>query len=96
MAAFYRMISDYETTAIPNAMAVSMGLGQDIDEFNVLDLKYTYSFDMDNSNLKLSVGVKNATDEEAPRFYDAANFAYDPRQHDPRGRSVYVGLKYSM
>ena len=96
MAAFYRMISDYETTAIPNAMAVSMGLGQDIDEFNVLDLKYSYSFDMDNSNLKLSVGVKNATDEEAPRFYDAANFAYDPRQHDPRGRSVYVGLKYSM
>ena len=96
MAAFYRMISDYETTAVPNAMAVSMGLGQDIDEFNVLDLKYSYSFDMDNSNLKLSVGVKNATDEEAPRFYDAANFAYDPRQHDPRGRSVYVGLKYSM
>ena len=41
MAAFYRMISDYETTAIPNE-AVSMGLGQDIDEFNVLDLKYTY------------------------------------------------------
>ena len=95
VAAFYRMISDYETTSVPNAMGTSMGLGQNIDEFNVLDLKYSYSFDIDDANLKLSLGMKNATDEEAPRFYDGANFSYDPRQHDPRGKVVYVGLKYT-
>ena len=95
MSAFYRMISDYKTTNVPNAFATSVGLGQDIDEFNVLDLKYSYSFDMDDSNLSLSFGVKNATDEGAPFFYDSANFNYDPRQHDPRGRIVYMGVKYS-
>ena len=95
MAAFYRMISDYETTNVPNALGASLGLGQDIDEFNVLDLKYSYSFEMNDSNLSLSFGVKNATDEAAPFFYDSANFNYDPRQHDPRGKIVYMGVKYS-
>ena len=41
MSAFYRMISDYETTNTPNATAISLGLGQKIDEFNVLVLKYS-------------------------------------------------------
>ena len=27
-----------------------------------------------------------------PQVYDAANFSYDPRQHDPRGRLTYIGL----
>ena len=95
VGAFYRMISDYETTNPPNALGVANGLGQEIDEFNVLDLKYSYNFDMDDSSLRLSLGVKNATDEEVPMFYDASNFSYDTRQHDPRGKMVYVGLKYS-
>ena len=95
VGAFYRMISDYETTNVPNAMGVGLGLGQKIDEFNVLDLKYSYTFDMEDSSIKFSLGVKNATDEEAPAFYDTSNFSYDTRQHDPRGRIVFIGLKYS-
>ena len=95
MAAFYRMISDYETTNTPNATAISLGLGQKIDEFNVLDLKYSYNYEMEDSSLRLSLGVKNALDEEVPMFYDTANFSYDTRQHDPRGRTIFIGLKYS-
>ena len=52
------MISDYETTNPPNALGVANGLGQEIDEFNVLDLKYSYNFDMDDSSLRLSLGCK--------------------------------------
>ena len=95
VGAFYRMISDYETTNVPNSMAVGLGLGQKIDEFNVLDLRYSYTFDMEDSSIRFSLGVKNATDEEVPTFYDTANFSYDTRQHDPRGRMVFIGLKYS-
>ena len=43
--------------------------------------------------MQLSLGIKNIFDEDAPQVYDAANFSYDPRQHDPRGRLTYVGLK---
>ena len=95
MAAFYRMISDYETTNTPNATAISLGLGQKIDEFNVLDLKYSYNYEMEDSSLRLSLGIKNALDEEVPMLYDTANFSYDTRQHDPRGRTIFIGLKYS-
>ena len=95
MAAFYRMISDYETTNTPNATAISLGLGQKIDEFNVLDLNYSYNYEMEDSSLRLSLGIKNALDEEVPMFYDTANFSYDTRQHDPRGRTIFMGLKYS-
>ena len=95
MAAFYRMISDYETTNTPNATAISLGLGQKIDEFNVLDLNYSYNYEMEDSSLRLSLGIKNALDEEVPMFYDTANFSYDTRQHDPRGRTIFIGLKYS-
>ena len=50
---------------------------------------------MEDSSLRLSLGVKNALDEEVPMFYDTANFSYDTRQHDPRGRTIFIGLKYS-
>ena len=40
--------------------------------------------------------MTNAFDEEVPLVYDAANWSYDPKHHDPRGRMVYVGLKYSI
>ena len=32
-------------------------------------------------------------DEMAPLVYDAANFSYDPKHHDPRGRMVYRGYE---
>jgi iron complex outermembrane receptor protein len=50
---------------------------------------------MNDSDLKLSVGVTNLFDEEVPMVYDAANWSYDPKHHDPRGRRVYVGFKLS-
>jgi len=48
---------------------------------------------LNNSNVRLSAGIKNAFDEEAPLVYDAANFSYDPKHHDARGRMVYLGFK---
>ena len=35
MAAFYRMISDYETTNVPNALGASLGLGQDLSLIHI-------------------------------------------------------------
>ena len=32
-------------------------------------------------------------DEDPPLVFDAANFSYDSRQHDARGRIMYVGIK---
>ena len=93
--AYGRYVSDYETTRPLDAFATSRGFDQNVDSFFTVDLKYSYKFDMNDSNLLLTLGMTNAFDEDVPEVYDAANFSYDPKHHDPRGRMVYIGLKYS-
>ena len=97
--AFYKMISDYKTnrpfTSGYGPIAQSLGYTADIGEFNTLDIKYSYDIDMKEGNVKFILGVNNALDEEAPLVFDDANFSYDTRQHDLRGKTIYMGFKYS-
>ena len=96
VTAFYRWVSEYETTRAVDPASAARGFTQDIDAFETIDLKYTYNFDLGSSNVVLSAGVNNAADEKAPMVYDAANFSYDPKHHDARGRMTYLGFKISM
>jgi iron complex outermembrane receptor protein len=96
VTAFYRWVSEYETTRAVDPGSAARGFTQDIDAFETIDLKYTYNFDLGSSNVVLSAGVNNAADEKAPMVYDAANFSYDPKHHDARGRMTYLGFKISM
>ena len=96
IVAFGRWISDYETTRPLDAIAQSRGFTNDVDSFFTVDLKYSYNFEMNDNDLLLTLGMTNAFDEEVPLVYDASNWSYDSKHHDPRGRMVYVGLKYSI
>ena len=96
LVAFGRWVSDYETTRALDPIAQSRGFTQDIDSFFSVDLKYSYNFEMNDNDLLLTLGMTNVFDEEVPLVYDAANWSYDAKHHDPRGRMVYVGLKYSI
>ena len=85
-------VDEYETTRPAPA-----GESQRIDDWTTLDLQYTYAFDLfDNSRASISLGVKNATDEEPPRVFDGVNLSYDPKHHDPRGRVWYVNASYGF
>ena len=96
-AAYGRWVSSYETTNVPTAIAAGMGFDQNIDSHFTVDLQYSYSFDFNSEDdLRLTLGVKNAFDEEVPQVYDGANWSYDPKHHDPRGRMFSVGLKLTM
>tara|TARA_B100000963_G_scaffold160773_1_gene139905 strand:+ start:362 stop:2992 length:2631 start_codon:yes stop_codon:yes gene_type:complete len=96
-AAFGRWVSSYETTRPMSASAAAQGFTQDIDSHFTVDLQYSYTFDfMQDEDLKVTFGVKNAFDEEVPQVYDASNWSYDPKHHDPRGRMYSVGFKMSM
>jgi iron complex outermembrane receptor protein len=96
-AAYGRWVSSYETTRPVSASAAAQGFTQDIDSMFTVDLQYNYTFDFNSEDdLKLTLGVKNAFDEEVPQVYDAANWSYDPKHHDPRGRMISVGLKLTM
>tara|TARA_B110000014_G_scaffold253526_1_gene233029 strand:- start:9833 stop:12454 length:2622 start_codon:yes stop_codon:yes gene_type:complete len=95
LSLFGRYTSDYSTTRPLDATATARGFSQDIDSFFTVDLMDSYTVEMNDSELKLSLGVTNLFDEEVPLVYDAANWSYDAKHHDPRGRMVYVGFKLS-
>jgi iron complex outermembrane receptor protein len=84
-----RYISSYETTRA----APPTGFDQNIDSHLTWDLQYNYVLELDAANVGITLGVLNVTDEEPPQVWDAANFSYDSRQHDARGRMAYLNLK---
>jgi iron complex outermembrane receptor protein len=88
--------SGYETTRPVDARAASLGYTQDIDSWFTMDLQYAYTFDFGDNSATLTLGSKNVFDELPPEVYDAANFSYDPKHHDPRGRLVYARVKLNF
>lgn len=68
-----------------------------IDSFMPVDLQYRYTFSMDSdAEIAVSLGINNVFDEAAPEVRDGANFSYDPKHHDPRGRIFYVKGQYTF
>ena len=90
---FGRYVSDYSTTRPLSSAAKAAGFDQKIDQWITFDLQYSYSFAVSGNDIRLSIGGNNILDEDVPIVYDAANFSYDPKHHDPRGRLFYFGLK---
>ena len=90
---FGRYVSDYSTTRPLSSVAKNAGFNQKIDQWITFDLQYSYSFAISGNDIRLSIGGNNILDEDVPIVYDAANFSYDPKHHDPRGRLFYFGLK---
>ena len=84
--------SSYETTR----GGIPAGYSSSIDSWLTLDLQYAYSFEVGGTEAILTLGAKNLTDEDAPKLYDAANFSYDPKHHDPRGQIMYGRIKFAL
>ena len=93
VAIYGRYVSDYSTTRPLSASAKNAGFNQKVDQWITFDLQYSYSFNLSGNDIRLSIGGNNILDEDVPIVYDAANFSYDPKHHDPRGRLFYFGLK---
>ena len=70
--------------------------GDTIEAFTPVEIQYRYTIDLKESEATVSLGVQNLFDEAAPFVADGANFSYDPKQHDPRGRIFYVKATYEF
>jgi len=91
-AALVYFVDEYETTRV-----VPEGQSQNIDDWTTVDLQYSYRFDLfEASQAQITLGLKNAFDEEPPRVFDGVNTSYDPKHHDPRGRVYYVNASYGF
>lgn len=67
-----------------------------IDNFAPVDMQYQYLIDVNDAQASVSVGAINLFDEKPPFVVDGANFSYDPKHHDPRGRIFYLKGAYTF
>lgn len=68
------------------------GQYSDIKSYTDIDLSYSWQA---QDNLRLSLGVRNLTDED-PRFRDVARSQYSSSLHSIQGRVVHAGIKYDF
>lgn len=95
VAAYARHVAAYETSRGLSATATALGgFDQNIDSFTTLDVQYSYQ--VQSEDIVITAGIKNAFDEDVPVVFDDANWSYDPKHHDPRGRIFALGIKLSM
>ena len=85
--AIVRYIDSYEEEA-----------GGSVDSWTVLDLQYSYRFDvLDDNEATVTIGVLNATDEDPPEVAGNLNeFGYDTKVHDARGSVWYARFVYAI
>lgn len=94
MVVYY--VDSYKTGRPVPASAQALGFNSGISNWRTLDLSYNYNFSLGDTQAVFTLGGKNVFDKEAPRVYDAANFSYDPKHHDPRGRMLFARVKFAL
>jgi hypothetical protein len=78
------------------AAAISSGYENKVDSFLVFDIGATKTILINDSKVKVGLHLINAFDESAPLLYDAPDFSFDSRLHDPRGRLIKLSLDYEF
>ena len=94
MVVYY--VDSYKTGRAVPASAQALGFNSGISNWRTMDLSYNYNFNLGDTQAVFTLGGKNVFDKEAPRVYDAANFSYDPKHHDPRGRMFFARVKFAL
>ena len=94
MVVYY--VDSYKTGRAVPASAQALGFNSGISNWRTIDLSYNYNFSLGDTQAVFTLGGKNVFDKEAPRVYDAANFSYDPKHHDPRGRMLFARVKFAL
>ena len=66
------------------------------DSFLVFDVGVTKDISVSGQIIELGLHLINAFDESAPLVYDAPDFSFDTRLHDPRGRLLNLSIDYEF
>jgi len=91
-----RYIDGYVNERAITGLGITYGYENKIDSFLVHDLSLRKILKVSSGELKLSLALINILDESAPRLYDAPDFSFDTRVHDPRGRMLGINIEYKF
>ena len=91
-----RYIDSYINSRSLSGLALENGYKNKVDSFFVLDFSVLKNIKLNQSDLDVKLAILNLLDKSAPRLYDAPDFSFDTRVHDPRGRIIGVSLEYNF
>ncbi len=85
-----RFVGSYEDNGAPGNI---IGDG-DIDPYYAFDFNYSYAWQLDESEVLLTLGAIDLFDEDLPELKNANGT--DLSVFDPRGRRIYASVKYTL
>ena len=93
-----RYIDGYKNNKTIPQSAIDRGYSNEVDSSFLFDLSidlplsdlFTINTADGDYELKTNFAIINLFDEDAPRLYDAPDFSFDTRVHDPRGRMLSI------
>ena len=90
-----RYVDGYSNERAINSLGLSYGYENKVDSFLVFDLSLKRLMSFNRGELAIKVYASNIFDESAPKLYDAPDFSFDTRVHDPRGRILGINFEYT-
>jgi iron complex outermembrane receptor protein len=81
----YRTISD---------LGQSLGYKNIVDSFLIFDFSVGSYIEFRGGKIDFKLSIANALDQSAPKVFDAPDFSFDTRAHDPRGRIIGLSFEY--
>ena len=91
-------ISGYRNDRTIPESALNLGYSNKISSHLVFDLSFETPIGVLFNNVSLDgkFALVNLFDESAPRLYDAPDFSFDTRTHDPRGRMLSIQFELGL
>ena len=91
-----RYLDGYVNERAITGLGLTYGYSNQVKSFFVHDISLNKKLFVSSGQLDLRVYLSNIFDKSAPRLYDAPDFSFDTRLHDPRGRILGLNVEYNF
>ena len=91
-----RYLDGYINERAITGLGLTYGYSNQVKSFFVHDISLNKKLFISSGQLDLRVYLSNIFDKSAPRLYDAPDFSFDTRLHDPRGRILGLNVEYNF
>ncbi len=91
-----RYLDGYVNERTITGLGLTYGYSNQVKSFFIHDISLNKKLFVSNGDLDLRLYLSNIFDKPAPRLYDAPDFSFDTRLHDPRGRILGFNVEYNF
>ncbi len=91
-----RYLDGYINGRAITGLGLTYGYSNQVKSFFVHDISLNKKLFVSSGQLDLRLYLSNIFDKSAPRLYDAPDFSFDTRLHDPRGRILGLNVEYNF